>query len=108
MRQFASCVASIANSSVEQIYEHYGLPRRIPGRLFDGEPADMAVRLRAQATLLRDLGFEGTLIHTRVKNTTGKLPAVYGFYPPPPCCALRARRPDVPGPDFTCTAHSAS
>ena len=104
MRQFAACLASIANSSTEQLFERYGLPRAVPGKLFSGEAADMATRLRAQARLLRDLGFEEALRQTRHKNTTGRLPSLGGFDPPPPCCRLRARKPSSPGPEFACVA----
>jgi len=103
--KFAECIASIAEASVEQLYERYGLPRGIPGRLFDGEAADMATRLRAQAALLRGAGFEAALRRTRHKNTTGRSPALGGFEPPPPCCRLRARRPGAhQGAEFACVA----
>lgn len=108
MRQFATCLASIANATREQLYERYGLPRGLPGHLFNGEGADIAARLRAQAALLLHAGFEGALRQTRHKNTTGRLPALGGFDPPQPCCTLRARKPTLPGPEFVCTAHPAS
>jgi hypothetical protein len=108
MAQFAACIASIADASTEELYERYGLPRDIPGRLFNGEAADMAARLRAQAALLRDSGFEFALRHTRHKNTTGRLPALGGFEPPPPCCTLRARTTAAPGPEYVCNAHAGS
>ena len=104
MRQFAACIASIAKSSAEQLYQRYGLPRAMPGRLFDGTAAHMAERLRAQARLLRDIGFEATVKATRHKNTTGKVPTLAGFPAPPPCCRLRARKPTSYGPAFACAA----
>ena len=102
--QFAACIESIAKSSAEQLYNRYSLPRAMPGRLFDGTAAHMAERLRAQARLLRDVGFEETLQQTRHKNTTGNVPSLSGFPAPPPCCRLRARKPTAYGPAFACAA----
>ena len=90
--QFAACIESIAKSSAEQLYNRYSLPRAMPGRLFDGTAAHMAERLRAQARLLRDVGFEETLQQTRHKNTTGNVPSLSGFPAPPPCCRSAPRR----------------
>ena len=104
MSQFAACIASIAKASPEQLYKRYGLPRAMPGRLFDGTAAHMAERLREQARLLLDIGFEATLEATRHKNTTGKVPTLAGFALSPPCCMLRARKPTAYGPAFACAA----
>ena len=54
--QFAECLATIAAQTPHQLYKRYGLPRNHRGKLFDGSPANMAERLRAQAQNLLQNG----------------------------------------------------
>jgi hypothetical protein len=57
--QFAACLAAIAARTPQEIYERYGFPRGLRGKLYDGTPADMAERLRAQAQNLLENGARG-------------------------------------------------